>query len=269
MKGSIVSGRRAVLIILASCALCAVFSGPAHAGDYRIGSQDVLKISVYEHPELDTVVRVGQDGGITFPFIGELMVQGMDCRQIEKLVAKGLSPGYVPNPQVSVFVEQFNARKVTVIGEVNKPGRYDLAGPTTVLDAIAMALGLAPDAGGSITLLRKDPSGRYGKSSIDADELFDGDAAADARLRDKDVIYVPKAGRFYIYGQVNRPGGYRVERDLTVRRAVSVAGGFTPEAASGRIEITRRLDGKDVTAPAGLDDPVKANDTIMVKESIF
>lgn len=256
-------------MLLAVWLLCTLFSGPAHAGDYRVGGQDILKISVYEHPELDTVVRVSQDGRITFPFIGELNVKGMDCRRIEALIAKGLARGYVPNPQVSVFVEQFNARKVTVIGEVNKPGRYDLDGPTTVLDAIAMALGLAPDAGNSIVLLRKGPSGRYRKSSIDAAVLFAGDAASDTRLRDKDVIYVPKAGRFYIYGQVNRPGDYRVERHLTVRRAVSIAGGFTPEAASGRIEITRRAGGKDVTAPAGLDDPVKANDTIMVKESIF
>lgn len=271
------TARRVIFVVLAGCAIFALFTGVpspgerrAHAEDYAVGSQDVLKISVYEHPELNAEVRVSQDGKISFPLIGELAIKGKTSRKIEELIAKKLAAGYVPNPQVSVFIEQFNAQKVTVIGEVNKPGQYEITGPATVVDSLAMALGLTQNAGRSIILLRKGPLGRYERTTIDADRLFEGkEDSKDVRVKDKDVIYVPKVGFFYIYGEVNRPGVYPVERNLTVRRAISIAGGFTPKAATGRIEITGRLDGKDFTKAAKVDDRVKADDAIMVKESIF
>ncbi|NWF52778.1 MAG: SLBB domain-containing protein [Nitrospirae bacterium] len=242
--------------------------------DYLVGSQDVLRISVYEHPDLTTTVRVSEDGKITFPLVGELEIKNLTVQQIEKKIAKRLSDGIIPNPQVTVFVEQFKGARVTVIGEVAKPGQYEITGPTTVIEAISMAFGMTENAGHTIMLFKrvseKENDPEYQKVAIDVDRLFkEGDLSLNFQLQNGDIIYVPKIDFFYIYGEVNRPGIYRLEKGLTVKRAISVAGGFTPKAAKGRIEITRRQDGKDIVKKADINELVRPDDTIMVKESIF
>jgi len=242
--------------------------------DYLVGSQDVLKISVYEHPDLTTTVRVSEDGKITFPLIGELEVKNLSVQQIEKKIAGRLSDGLIPNPQVSVFIEQYRGTRITVMGEVTKPGQYEITGPTSVVEAISMALGMTENSGHTIMLFKKDSTtGRkpdYKRIAIDVERLFkEGDLSQNVQLRNGDIIYVPKIDFFYIYGEVTRPGIYRIEKGLTVKRAISMAGGFTPKASKGRIEITRRQEGKDIVKKADINESVKPDDTIMVKESIF
>ncbi|MFH1702731.1 MAG: SLBB domain-containing protein [Nitrospirota bacterium] len=244
------------------------------ARDYLVGSQDVLKISVYEHPDLATTVRVSEDGRITFPLVGELDVKNLSVQQIEKKIASKLSDGLIPNPQVTVFIEQFKGTRVTVMGEVTKPGQYEITGPTSVVEAISMALGMTENSGYTIMLFKKDATtGKnpgYKRIAIDVDRLFkEGDLSQNVQLQNGDIIYVPKIDFFYIYGEVTRPGIYRIEKGLTVKRAISMAGGFTPKASKGRIEITRQQEGKDIVKKADIDESVKPDDTIMVKESIF
>jgi polysaccharide export outer membrane protein len=244
------------------------------ARDYLVGSQDVLKISVYEHPDLETTVRVSEDGRITFPLIGDLEVKNLSVQQIEKKIASKLSDGIIPNPQVTVFIDQYRGTRVTVMGEVTKPGQYEITGPTSVVEAISMALGMTENAGYTIMLFKKDSTeGKnpgYKRIAIDVDRLFkEGDLSQNVQLQNGDIIYVPKIDFFYIYGEVNRPGIYRIEKGLTVKRAISIAGGFTPKASKGRIEITRRHEGKDIVKKADINESVKPDDTLMVKESIF
>jgi len=234
------------------------------ARDYLVGSQDVLKISVYEHPDLATTVRVSEDGKITF----------LSVQQIEKKIASKLSDGLIPNPQVSVFIEQYRGTRITVMGEVTKPGQYEITGPTSVVEAISMALGMTENSGHTIMLFKKDSAtGKnpdYKRIAIDVDRLFkEGDLSQNVQLQNGDIIYVPKIDFFYIYGEVTRPGIYRIEKGLTVKRAISMAGGFTPKAAKGRIEITRQQEGKDIVKKADINEAVKPDDTLMVKESIF
>src|SRR4030065_2603385 len=124
--------------------------------DYLVGSQDVLKISVYEHPDLETTVRVSEDGRITFPLIGDLGVKNLCVQQIEKKIANKLSDGLIPNPQVTVFIEQFKGTRVTVMGEVTKQGQYEITGHTSVVEAISMARGLTENSGHTIMLFKKD-----------------------------------------------------------------------------------------------------------------
>lgn len=263
------------LILTALLILIAGQYQPTFAEDYLVGSQDVLKITVYEHPDLTTEVRVSEDGKITFPFVGELEVKGLSVQQIERKIAERLSAGYIKNPQVTVFIQQYRGQRVTVIGEVTRPGQYEITGPTYVSDAISMALGMTKEAGYIITLLRKNSAeggkvNNYQKISIDVDRLFkDGDFTQNIQLQDRDVIYVPRVAFFYIYGEVNRPGVYRIEKGLTVKRAVSIAGGFTPKASKSRIEITRRQGEKDTIKEGTMEDPVEMDDVIMIKESIF
>jgi polysaccharide export outer membrane protein len=246
----------------------------ASAQDYLIGSQDVLKITVFEHPDLTTETRVSEDGKITFPLLGEIEAKNLTTRQVEKSIADKLSKSRMVNePQVNVFVEQYMGRRVTIIGEVIKPGQYQISGPTTLLDVIALALGTNQNAGYLLTVFRKE-KGDDGKEStkkitVDVERLLNGgDLSLNIELQNLDVVYVPKAV-FYIYGEVNKPGAYRLEKGITVKRAIAIAGGLTPKGSQLRIEITRRDGEKETLAGADIDNLVQFDDVIRIKESIF
>lgn len=241
------------------------------AQDYIIGSQDLLKITVYEHPDLTTETRVSEDGKISFPLIGELDIKNLTARQVEKKIAEKLSGGYITNPQVAVLIQQYMGQRVTIIGEVSKPGQYEITGPTYVLDIISKALGTTQNAGYIITLFRKGAGAnpKLEKFQIDLDRLLrKGELEENIQMKDKDIIFVPK-GFFYVYGEVNRPGAYRIEKGLTVKRAVALAGGFNQKAAKKKVEITRRTNDKDVIRDGTLDDTIEIDDVIMVRESLF
>jgi polysaccharide export outer membrane protein len=261
-----------VVVVLAFLAVlwCAA---PCGADDYRIGSQDVLKITVYEHPDLTTETRVSEDGRLTFPLIGDVPAKGLSPRQLEAAIAGRLSgEGFINSPQVNVFVLQYRGQRVTILGEVMKPGQYDLSGPTTILDLMSLALGVTPNGGYQITVFRKeqgaDGAETTRKIPVDIDRLLNsGDLSQNLLLTNRDVIHVPKAV-FYVYGEVNRPGAYRVEKGITVRRAVSLAGGLTPKG-SHRVEITRREADAEKRFSADIDDLVQVDDVVRIKESIF
>jgi len=261
------------LLIICSVVLVCLLNLLSFAQDYTLGSQDVLKITVYEHPDLTTETRVSENGRITFPLIGELDAKGLNTLQLEKNIADKLSNmGYIKDPQVSVFITQYGKR-VTIIGEVVKPGQYEIPGTPTVLDMISTALGLGPNAGYTTTVFRKevgqDGKVRTSNIIIDLDKLLNGgDLSQNIELRSGDVVYVPKAV-FYVYGEVNKPGSYRLEKGITVKRAIAIAGGLTSKGTQNRIAITRKHGEKESTHGADVDDIVEADDVIRIKESIF
>jgi polysaccharide export outer membrane protein len=250
------------------------FAWPASASDYLIGSQDLLKITVFEHPDLTTEARVSEEGKITFPLLGEINAKNLTTRQVEKSIAENLRKSkMVIEPQVNVFVEQYKGSQVTIIGEVMKPGQYQFSGPTTLLDVISLALGTNQNASYLLTVFRKE-KGANGKEitkkiTVDADRLLNGgDLRLNIELQNQDVIYVPK-GVFYIYGEVNHPGAFRLEKGITVKRAIAIAGGLTSKGSQMRIEITRKSGDKETLADADIDNLVQFDDVIRIKESIF
>jgi polysaccharide export outer membrane protein len=256
-------------------AIFLILSASADAAqDYLIGSQDVLKITVFEYDDLRTETRVSEDGKITFPLLGEIEVKNLTTSQVEKVIAGKLAESsIVKDPQVQVFVQEYKGRKVTIIGEVMKPGQYEISGPTTILDMLSLSLGMNPNAGYMVTVFRKesDANGKENtkKISIDVDSLLNsGDLSQNIELRSGDVVYVPKA-IFYVYGEVNKPGAYRLEKGITVKRAISLAGGLTPRGSHYRIAITRKEADKEQTNGADIDDLVKLDDVIRIKERIF
>ena len=263
-----------MLAIILLTVACNPFVLAVSAQDYLIGSQDLLKITVFEHPDLTTEARVSEDGKITFPLLGEIDAKNLTTRQVENSIAEKLSKSRMVNePQVNVFVEQYMGRRVTIIGEVIKPGQYQISGPTTLLDVIALALGTNQNAGYLLTVFRKE-KGVDGKEStkkitVDVERLLNGgDLNLNIELQNLDVVYVPKAA-FYIYGEVNKPGAYRLEKGITVKRAIAIAGGLTPKGSQLRIEITRRDGEKETLAGADIDNLVQFDDVIRIKESIF
>lgn len=241
--------------------------------NYMVGDGDVLKVTVYGNPDLDATVRVSSDGTILFPLLGQVQIGGLSVAQVSNHLAKKLADGYIVNPQVSVFVEQFRSKKAIIIGQVRTPGLYELSGPTSVLELISKAGGLTPEAGDKVTIKRKIAAGGAGEQMITVnlkDLLERGLVALDARIMDGDNVFVSKASVFYVTGEVSRPNSYRFEEGTTVIQAITMAGGFSPIASKGRVRIIRKVEGAEqVIKGAAMDVPILPDDVIVVPESFF
>jgi len=247
---------------------------PAQAADdYIVGEEDVIKITVYDHPELTTTERVSGEGIITLPLIGEIKVAGLTTDQMSKKIAARLSEGFLVDPNVSVFVVEFRSKKTIIIGYVNRPGMYMLSSDTTLLELISLAGGLSKEAGGKATIKRKNlgSNGVEGVINIDLQKLIEqGDTSLNIRLMDGDSVFIAKASVFYLTGEVKNPAAYRYEDGITLIKAITMAGGFTDKASMGRIRIIRKIDNKEkVIQKAEMDEPVLPDDIIIVPESFF
>ena len=248
---------------------------PTHAQEYAIGEGDLLKISVYANPDLTTETRVSGEGKITFPLIGEIVVNGLTVTELEKKIAQLLENGYVINPHVSVFIMEYKSKKVTVLGEFTRPGLVELRGNSTLLEVISNAGGITPNAGDMLYIQRKIiKGGSENKEDITVTVelkklLEDGDLRANVAVLDGDSIYVPRAAFVYINGEVRTPGAYKITKGLTVLKAITLAGGFTQKAWQGRTKIIRKTDKGETTITANMDDIVMPEDVIMVPESFF
>ncbi len=265
------------LILLFSLALVCIFAQPSSGQEYSIGAGDLLKITVYDNPDLTTEARVSNDGKITFPLIGEVQVSGSTASELEKRICQLLSDGFIVKPQVAVFIEEYKSKKVTVLGEVAKPGLVILRGKSTLLDVISDAGGITLNAGDSLTIQRKINSFALPNTGnddvvvvVDLKKLFEeGDVRANVPVYDGDSIYVPKASFVYVNGEVKNPGAYKITLGLTVLKSITLAGGFTPKASERRTKIIRKSGKEENTFTARMDDLVKADDIIFVPESWF
>lgn len=260
---------------LASLLLLPLFfaCGESFAQDYLVGEGDVLEITVYDHPDLTTVARVGGEGSIVFPLIGTVSVTGLTLPEVTRRIAALLSNGYIVEPQVSIFIRDFRSKKVIIMGQVNKPGLYVLHGNTTFLELLSEAGGLAKNAGDKAIIKRNASSPENGEDTltIDLKELIRmGNVSEDTVMMDGDSIFVVESGMFYITGEVKKPDAYKYEPGTTVIKAVTTAGGFTDKASTRRIRIIRQVEGKEaLLEKVMLDEPVKADDVIVVPESFF
>ncbi|KQQ46425.1 polysaccharide export protein EpsE [Duganella sp. Leaf126] len=242
----------------------------AAGAELPLGPGDVVKISVYNNPDLAVETRVSASGFITFPLVGQVSVSGLSTAAAEKKIAAALvSGGYVKNPQVNMIVTVLQSQQVSVLGQVNRPGRYPIDGSRNLLDLLALAGGVNVDGGDVVTVLRM----RDGKAStemIDVADLIRGSVPATIELNGNDVLYVDRAPRFYIYGEVQRPGMMRIERSMTVLQALAAGGGLTPRGTERGLRIKRRdTQGKIQEIEAKYDDPVLPNDVLYVRESLF
>ena len=135
--------------------LSVVLSAPAPAQEYSIGEGDLLKISVYDNPDLTTGTRVSGEGKITFPLIGDVEVNGLTAAEVQQLIADRLKEGYIKRPEVSVFIAEYKSKKVTTLGEFLKPGLIELRGNATLMEVISTAGGVTANAGDELVIKRK------------------------------------------------------------------------------------------------------------------
>jgi polysaccharide biosynthesis/export protein len=241
---------------------------PMAASDYRVGAGDLLRVSVFDHPELGVDLRVSESGNLTFPLLGQIQVAGMSAHEVESILTRGLATGgFVHQPQVSILVVDFQSQKISVMGQVGKPGQYALTTSQHALDGLAQAGGVINlIAADEATLIRKDGS----KVPIDLIAMFNGDPSQNPPVGAGDTIYVPRAPQFYVYGQVQHPGIYRLERGMTVSQAISAGGGLTPKGSERWVVVKRRdRSGKERKVSVSSSDMLQPDDVLMVKESLF
>jgi len=258
------------MLLIATAGAAMAADNPSLAGaDYPLGGGDMLKITVFDHPELATELRVSEGGAITFPLLGEIKTSGLSVHELERTLARGLAEGgFVRQPQVSILVEDYQSQRFSVLGQVNKPGQYPLVTKVNVMGALAAAGGpINQVAADEATLLRRDGT----HVGIDLVSLFQGDPRQNVTVSAGDTLYVPKAAQFYIYGAVQHPGVYRLERGMTVSQAISAGGGLTPRGSDRRVVVRRReyKGGKEHEASLDTADLVQPDDVLRVKESLF
>jgi polysaccharide export outer membrane protein len=236
-----------------------------------LGPGDVVKASVYGSPDLAIETRISDSGTMTFPLLGEVQVGGLTTQQAEQKIGGLLQKnGYLKIAQVNLLVTTLASQQVSVLGQVNRPGRYPVDGPRKVLDMLAVAGGVGPDGGDTVGLVR-NRNGVATRETIDVvDIVRKGELSRDYEVSGGDIIFVERAPRAYVMGEVQRPGPLRVERAMTVQQAIAAGGGLTPRGTQRGLRITRRdANGAARTSEAKLEDAVQADDVITVKESWF
>ncbi len=249
---------------------------------YVIGPQDILLVTVFNQPELTGKFAVGADGSITFPFVGSVKASGLTLRELESTLTAQLSQNVLRNPQVTVSMEAFRSQQFFVIGEVRQPGSFFLSGQETLLQAIARAGYTTADAGSEVLIVRPRTRssalpGPTRPDQVDTTEVLrvslekvaSGFLDDNVRIQDGDTIFVGRAESVYILGQVRNPGAYKLSKTLTVLQLLSIAGGVTDRGETKRIKVTRIVGGKKQEFKIGLNELVKANDTITVPEKWF
>lgn len=265
---------RATRRMAAVLCLAAMTLSGAALGESReiLGEGDSIRITVFQNPDLTTETRISERGTITFPLVGEISLNGLTPARAEARIAEQLVKGkFLVKPQVSVNLLQVRSRQVSVLGQVARPGRYPLDDTSANLtDILALAGGVSPTGDDNVTVtMRRD--GKTVNLEVDVPSMYrTGDMSRNIRLENGDVIYVQRAPVFYIYGEVQRAGSYRLEQGMTVMQALSVGGGVTARGTDRGLKIRRRGgDGGLHAIDARLTDLVQPNDVIYVKESLF
>ena len=252
--------------------------------DYRIGRQDLLEIRVFDLEEFDQTVRVSDDGSITLPLLGRLDVAGLTKGELESKIEAELGERYVRDPHVTIFVREYESKKISVTGAVRNPGAYEMLGSKTLLEMLSGAGGLDRDYGKEIIILRPAADGGRRKISIDLDGLvYQVDPQLNITLVPGDIVYVPAIEkiRVFVGGAVKTPNVYEVPRNepVTVLKAITLAGGTTDRAAEKKVQILRTdADGNRTTYLVDLrkikrgkaEDPIlQKDDVVFVQEAFF
>jgi len=292
-EGAMSKVRTALYVIWAAVSALGVFAqAPATAQDardalvraYRIGPGDLLELRVFEVKELDQTVRVSEDGSITLPLVGRVVVEGLTQEGVVQKLTGLLSARYVKNPQVTIFIKEYKNQQVAVIGAVVNAGSYELVGRKNLLHIISMAGGFSETAGNDVFILREGPDGQPRTIAIDLkDLLVNGNQTLNVPIEPNDVINVPvdKEIRVFVMGRVTRPGAVKAKlsEGITLFQAIADAGGLAEGAKESAITITRKdRSGKEQKIRVNLRDIIKGRkediklqegDVVYVPESFW
>ncbi|MGH7412920.1 MAG: polysaccharide biosynthesis/export family protein [Candidatus Rokuibacteriota bacterium] len=244
--------------------------------DYVIGPEDILDVQVWGSNDLNQTVFVRPDGRLSLPLVGEITVAGQTVQQLQDHLA-AVYERTVKGAVVTVIVKEIRSRPVYFVGGFGKPGVIQLTGDLTVLQAISVVGGVLPDADGEKGFLLRGGK----KIPINFNRLAQrGDLSQNPKLEPGDSVVVPLADAVYVNGEVKKPGPVKYAGDLTLLKAITQAGGLTPLAAAGRVDILRggaekkdriRVDvDRIMRSPDGSPDVrLHPNDIITVPQRLF
>ena len=240
--------------------------------EYIVGPQDVLNVRVYGEDRLSGKIRIDNDGTFPFEYLGRVKAEGMTTEQIEIYLSKALGDGYLRHPQVSVEVIEHRSQSVFVTGEVRSPNKYMLPGNSTLMDVLTLAGSVTPNAGNwvQITHARQGSDVLGPSASLEYDtrvnlrDIQTG-KAQNIKMRDGDTIFVPKAERVWVVGEVRTPQGVVYEEGMTVFEAIAAAGGITQKGSNSRIEIVRIENGRRKAIDAKQADILRPGDQVNVR----
>ena len=168
----------------------------AQEPDYLLQPEDVVQITVYEQPDLDTKSRISSTGEIAFPLLGKIKAAGLAVSELRDKIEKLLAKDYLVNPQVQIFIERYRTKQVSVLGSVHSPGKYDMYAEreTTVLEAIAMAGGFNDVASVNGTRIIRKENGEERTISVKITDITKkGMKEKDISLKPGDIIFVPES----------------------------------------------------------------------------
>jgi polysaccharide biosynthesis/export protein len=260
-------------------ATVAAEEGPA---EYHVGAGDVLEIVVLDNSELSRAATVQTNGNLSLPLLGEVPVTTLTVAEIKTKLTTLLAD-YLVSPQVEVKVKEYQSQFVTVIGEVNNPGRKPFRGQTRLLDVLLEAGGFTGRASGDVTVTRREGSFaggektlrlRLGRTPLSAQDQ----ANLEMPLRSGDLITASPKYYVTVEGEVARPSRYVIEADLTVSGVISLAGGLT-RYGSHKLKVRRtnpdgtteilKVDLKEIRKGKEPDLRLQANDVITADRSLF
>lgn len=210
------------------------------ASSLRLGAGDLVEVAVYNVPELTTKERVSSQGEIYLPLVDYVHVAGLTAEEAEGVIQKRLSDGgFVKNPHVTLFVDQYASQGASVLGEVTRPGVYPVPGQQQLFDLISAAGGFTEKAGRSITVTHRDQPDK--SVTVPLSRNISDDPESNIPILPGDTIIVRKADLVYVVGDVGRPSGFLMDRgQLTVLQAIALAGGTTRTANLGGARIIRK-----------------------------
>lgn len=240
--------------------------------EYLVGPQDVLSVRIYGEEKLSGKIRIDNDGSFPFEYLGRVKAEGMTTAQIEAYLTKALGDGYLRAPQVSVEVVEYRSQSVFVTGEVRSPNKYSLPGNSTLMDVLTLAGSVTQNAGNWVQITHARQGTEVLGPAISADydmrinlrDIQTG-KAQNVKMRDGDTIFVPKAERVWVVGQVRNPQGIVHEEGMTVFEAIAAAGGITEKGSNSRIEIIRIENGQRKSIDAKQTDVLKPGDQVNVR----
>lgn len=256
------------------------------AREYKIGPKDLLEITIFELPELNQTVRVSEEGSISLPLLGSVVIEGLTKEEVQNRIASLLlEKNYVKNARVTVFIKEYQSKRVAMLGALTKPGMYELIGRMTLLQMISQAGGLTERAANEIFVLREDSKGNQERIAIDVEDLINnGNPKLNIVLSPNDIINIPidQIISIFVFGEVRNPGALQVKlsKKITLLQAIAQAGGPTENAAKSRVLIKRRdpKTGKEIRIKVNMNDLIKGNksdiqllegDVVFVPESFL
>ena len=216
----------------------------AAGNDYRIGPADVLLIEVAGEPDLKRKVKVTEQGTVRLPYIEhDLRLGGLTETQAIALLNQEFL-AILKAPQVTVFIEEYNALSAAIAGAVREPKRIALTRELRLYDLIAMAGGLN-DKASEVVFLVHTRSGKDDNAieTIDLKALM-RQPELNRVIRDGDIVNVPEAGLIYVTGNVSKPGSFAMKERLTLTQALAQAGGLLPDSKRRELKLVRGQDGR-------------------------